>query len=102
MGASSLGKPGKPAELVGTEAALALQAELTSGAAVDRHLADQLMIFMAIAAGTSKICTSDITRHTRTNAWLIEKFTGKRVLIDAVENTIELEGIGLSNKHMPD
>jgi len=102
MGASSLGKPGKPAELVGTEAALALQAELASGAAVDRHLADQLMVFMALAAGASSIRTSEITQHARTNAWLIEKFTGKRVLIDAVENTIELDGIGLSNKYMPD
>ncbi len=99
MGASSLGKPGKPAETVGTEAASALQDELAGNAVVDKHLADQLMVFMALAAGTSRIRTSEITRHARTNAWLIEKFTGKKVLIDAVENTIELEGMGLSNKH---
>ena len=100
MGASSLGKPGKPAEVVGSEAAAAMQRELAGDSAVDVHLADQLMVFMALAAGTSRLRTSEISQHAKTNAWLIEKFTGKRVLIDAVENTIELEGIGLTNKHI--
>jgi len=100
LGASSLGKPGKPAEVVGSEAAAAMQRELAGDSAVDVHLADQLMVFMALAAGTSRLRTSEISQHAKTNAWLIEKFTGKRVLIDAVENTIELEGIGLTNKHI--
>lgn len=100
MGASALGKQGKPAEAVGSEAALALQRELASKAPADRHLADQLMIFMALAKGRSQLRTSAITQHAKTNAWLIERFTGKKVLIDAVENTIAIDGIGLTNAHL--
>jgi len=99
MGASALGKPGKSAETVGAEAALALQKELASRAAVDCRLADQLMVFMALATGRSKLRTSQITSHVRTNAWLLEQFTGKKVLIDAVENTIVIDGIGLAGAH---
>jgi RNA 3'-terminal phosphate cyclase (ATP) len=95
LGSSALGKPGKPAEAVGEEVALALQRELASGAAADAHLADQLMVFAALADGTSTIHTSQITQHARTNAWLLEQFTGKKVMIDEEKRTIGIEGMAV-------
>ncbi len=95
MGSSALGKPGKPAEAVGDEAALKLDAEIASNAPFDSHLADQLMIFMALAKGKSRIRTSEITTHVKTNAWLIEQFIGKRISISESSNIIEINGIGL-------
>ena len=96
LGSSALGSPGKSAESVGAEAALALEGEMAGDAAVDSHLADQLMVFMALADGTSRMRTSKITSHTLTNGWLIEKFTGKKVMIDAGSNRITITGTGLS------
>ncbi|MGA7953757.1 MAG: RNA 3'-terminal phosphate cyclase [Gloeobacterales cyanobacterium] len=46
----------------------------TSNATVDTHLADQLLLYMALAKGSSSIITNHLTEHTRTNLWLIEKF----------------------------
>jgi RNA 3'-terminal phosphate cyclase len=36
---------------------------------VDLHLADQIVPFLAIAAGRSEIAVSRITRHLLTNLW---------------------------------
>ncbi|VVC04785.1 RNA 3'-terminal phosphate cyclase [Candidatus Burarchaeum australiense] len=97
LGSSSLGKIGKSAEIVGEEAALALDALISSNAAVDEHLADQLMIFMVLAEGRSSLRAPKVTSHMRTNAWLIEQFTDKKVLIDDGSNTIVIDGLGLQN-----
>lgn len=76
LGGDALGSKGKPAEVVGREAALELKEELESGCAVDRFLADQLIPFMAFSGG--RICTSRVTNHLRTNVWVVERFMGKR------------------------
>jgi RNA 3'-phosphate cyclase len=73
LGSSALGKPKKPAEEVGREAAKKLLAQLQTGGAVDRHLTDQLIPYMALADGTSEITSSEITLHTITNLSLMEK-----------------------------
>ena len=94
-GAYSLGRPGKPAEDVAKEAVRDLKKELK--APVDRHLADQLMVFCALAGGTgesgeSVIETSEITSHTKTNAYVINSFLPNTVEIEG--NTIKIKGIG--------
>jgi RNA 3'-terminal phosphate cyclase (ATP) len=48
MGGSALGERGKPAEVVGSDAADSIIMELDSGATVDVYLADQLIPYMAI------------------------------------------------------
>lgn len=72
IGADALGARDRPAEAVGMEAAKNLLAELDAGAAVDRHAADQLLPFMALAGG--RIRTSEVTMHARTNMAVIERF----------------------------
>jgi RNA 3'-terminal phosphate cyclase (ATP) len=73
-GFSSLGARGKRAELVADEVTDDFLHFLESGAALDRHLADQLLIYLACAAGKHQLTTSKVTQHLLTNAWVIEKF----------------------------
>ncbi|MBM3499511.1 MAG: RNA 3'-phosphate cyclase, partial [Armatimonadetes bacterium] len=65
-GCSALGAKGKPAEQVGREAAEAFLRLLASGALVDAHLADQLLLYAALAEGTTRLAVEAITEHTRT------------------------------------
>ena len=74
IGADNLGKLGKSAEEVGKEAAQNFLKEGKSGASLDKHLADQILPFMALAPGKSQISVSEVTSHCQTNIWVIEKF----------------------------
>ncbi len=76
IGSSSLGEKGKPAERVGQEAAQQLLDELSTGMAIDRHLTDQLIPYLALAEGPSEIGSSELTLHTLTNIELAKRFLG--------------------------
>lgn len=73
-GFTALGARGKPSEQVAEEAADALLRHHASGAAVDCHLADQLLLPLCFAAGPSRLTVKQVTRHLETNAWVIEQF----------------------------
>jgi|UniRef100_A0A7V6DP01 RNA 3'-terminal phosphate cyclase (ATP) len=75
-GFSALGARGKPAEQVADEAVEEFLGFQTSRAALDRHLADQIVLYLARAAGTSVLVTEEITSHLITNLWVIEQFLG--------------------------
>lgn len=64
---------GKSAEAVATSAAKGLRGYLASTAPVGAHLADQLLLPMALASG-GVFHTLSITDHTRTNMALIGQF----------------------------
>jgi RNA 3'-terminal phosphate cyclase (GTP) len=84
IGTDNLGKLGKRAEDVGKEAALELLKEQKSNACLDKHLADQILPFMALSEKKSQVTVSEITKHCKTNVWTIEKFTkGKFSLKEA-------------------
>ncbi|HMK15412.1 MAG TPA: RNA 3'-terminal phosphate cyclase, partial [Methanomicrobiales archaeon] len=75
-GACGLGKRGLPADRVGETAARELLDEFARGGQVDTRLADQLLIFLALAGGryTAPACSL----HAATMCWLLERF-GYRV-----------------------
>ncbi|CAD5243548.1 RNA 3'-terminal phosphate cyclase [Thermococcus camini] len=75
LGGDALGKRGKPAEVVGREAADELINQLTSRKAVDKFLGDQLIPFLAFTGG--EIGVSEITNHLVTNVWVVEQFLGR-------------------------
>ncbi len=81
-GFSALGERGKPAEKVADEAVDLLLAFARSGTAVEAHLADQLLIPMALALGRSAMAVERITDHLVTNAWVIEQFLPAKVSIE--------------------
>ena len=81
-GFSSLGARGKRAERVADEAADALFRFLNSEAALDHHLADQILIYLAITPGEHRFTTSKIAKHLLTNTWVIEQFLPVRFEIE--------------------
>ena len=70
---SAVAKRGKRAEHVAADACRDLHSYLKTGAPVGVHLADQLLIPMAMAGGGSFRCKRP-TPHTRTNAEVISRF----------------------------
>ena len=90
-GSVSLGKRGKPAEKVGREAGFGILEELKSSGAFDRHLADQLMIPALISKGVTEYTTTEITMHTKSNAYVINSFIDGSVRIE--DNLIKIFGI---------
>ncbi|MFX1484986.1 MAG: RNA 3'-terminal phosphate cyclase, partial [Promethearchaeota archaeon] len=73
LGADALGERGKSAEVVGKTAASSLVDELFAGMAIDSHLCDMIIPYLAIASGTSKIGVTKITNHLTTNIWVTER-----------------------------
>ena len=97
LSATIIGEKGKLAEIVGEECGKELLRELKSKAAIDKRTADQLMIYMALAAadgqGPSKIRTSEITNHHRTNSRTIELFLPVKFKLSEKEKTIEVSKV---------
>jgi len=86
IAADALGEKGVRAEKVGAAAAQKLLAVLNSNAAVDHHLADNLVPLLALVSGT--IVTDKITGHIRSNIHVCEKFLDVAFRIDENKNTI--------------
>lgn len=92
----ALGARGKPAEQVASEAAQALGAFLKSGAAVDEHGADQLVLPLALAGGESAYRTSCVTRHLLTNIWVTRQFLPAGIAVEGVPGapgTVRIQGV---------
>jgi RNA 3'-terminal phosphate cyclase (ATP) len=73
-GGDALGRQGLRAEEVGRRAASQVLADATSGATVDRHLADHLAPWVALGMGAVRVPA--VTAHLRTNLWACEAFLG--------------------------
>jgi len=71
-GFSSLGEKGKKSEKVAKEAIKMFKNFHASEAAIDRYMADQLLVFIAICGGAVKI--PEITPHVQTNVEVIRRF----------------------------
>lgn len=84
-GFSALGRKGKPAERVADEACTGFLEYFESGAALDQHLADQLIIPLSLARGASSFTTCRITQHLLTNAWLVDRFLRRQVDVEGEE-----------------
>ncbi|MFQ5944762.1 MAG: RNA 3'-terminal phosphate cyclase [Anaerolineae bacterium] len=84
-GFGALGRKGKSAEQVGEEAAEDFLSFHRSGATVDQHLADQLVVPLAMASGPSHLTTERITRHLLTNTGVAQKFLERRLVIEGEE-----------------
>ncbi len=84
-GFSSLGERGKPAERVAEEAAEEFLSYYETGGVFDSHLADQILIFLAVKGWKSttgeifSFTTSRITNHLLTNIEVIKRFIGIKI-----------------------
>ncbi|MCL9814093.1 RNA 3'-terminal phosphate cyclase [Natranaeroarchaeum aerophilus] len=84
-GFTAFGERGKPAEEVGSDAVAALREFERSDAAVGEHLADQLLLPMAIAGGS--ITIPQTTDHVKSSVELLERFGIECRVDDAGEAT---------------
>ena len=78
-GGSALGERGVRAEAVGTKAADEIISELKSDSAVDVHLADQLIPYLALVGGS--YTTREISMHTKTNIWTAKHFLKRQISV---------------------
>jgi len=92
IGSSCLGERGLRAEIVGERAADDLVKTLKSNACLDRYMADQILVYLALAKGKSQVKVEEITEHCRTNISVIEEILPVEFKIE--KNMIEVEGIG--------
>ncbi len=77
-GFTGYGRQGYPAERVADDAVDACLAFHASGAPVDAHLADQLILPLALHGRAMSFRASQITQHLLTNIWVVEQFLGRR------------------------
>lgn len=85
VGFTGYGRQGYPAERVADDAVDAFLAHQRSGAAVDPHLADQLVLPLALAGQDLAFSTSEITQHLLTNTWVVAQFMGPRFAVAGQE-----------------
>lgn len=78
---AAFGGRGKPAEQVAAEAVAEGRSYLASDAPVGEHLADQLLLPLALAGGGSFV-TVPPSLHTRTNAEVITWFLDRAIIFD--------------------
>jgi RNA 3'-terminal phosphate cyclase (ATP) len=100
-GFSALGELGKPAETVADEAVDAFLAHHGSEGPVDPYLADQMVIFLALARGRSTFATSQVTPHLVTVAEVAGEITGAEIKIEGEAGEpgrVEIDGVGLERR----
>ncbi|MGL4419735.1 MAG: RNA 3'-terminal phosphate cyclase [Gemmataceae bacterium] len=78
----ALGEKGVPAEKVAAAAVEELGEFLAAKATVDPHMADQLVLPLALATGPSAFRTSCVTEHLITNCKTIQQFLPMQFEID--------------------
>ncbi len=96
-GFGALGKKGLPAEKVAQAAVAELLAFMDNGTAVDRYLADQLLIPMALAPGQSNFTTDSISNHLLTNVQLLRQWLNVSISVHGspgASGRVVISGIG--------
>jgi RNA 3'-terminal phosphate cyclase (ATP) len=74
IGSDQAGKRGRTSESIGRYVAKKLKQDLDTGATVDRYLADQLIVYAALAGGTTRYVIPQVSDHVEANLWLAEKW----------------------------
>jgi RNA 3'-terminal phosphate cyclase (ATP) len=81
---TGFGQKGKPAESVAGEVVEQIVFHDDSGLPVEAHLADQLLLYMALR-GDGCFATSRLSLHATTNMEIIEKFLGVTYTIEELD-----------------
>jgi len=92
LGADQAGAPGRSSESMGKAVAHMLLEDLATGATVDRHLADQLVLYAALAQGTSEFHIPRWTDHVEANLWLVQEILGAQWELEG--NLLRVRGVG--------
>lgn len=101
LGAGTVAQRGVPAERLGGEVGQELRLDLDSGATVDVHAADQLLIYAAQAPGPSVLTVRRVSQHATTVMWLIEQFLPVRFGVEACHGVQRIEVAPASHRGEP-
>jgi len=96
-GFTAYGRKGLPAERVAEAACQDLLGHHRSGAPADPHLADQLVLPMALAEGESRVRTSRVSQHLLTSIWVVRAFLARDIRVEGklgASGTLVIEGRG--------
>jgi RNA 3'-terminal phosphate cyclase (ATP) len=96
-GFTSLGRKGLPSDVVAETAVNELLAFRASHADVDKRLADQLLLPLALAHGVSQFTTDQITQHTLTNAAILRQWLDLTLTIEGEPGQpgqVTVKGVG--------
>jgi RNA 3'-terminal phosphate cyclase (ATP) len=93
LGSDMAGAVRRPSEKIARSVATHFLEDLDSGATVDRHLADQLIIFGALARGITTYTIPRMTEHVESNMWLVSEILGART--EMAHNVLTIHGVGL-------
>ena len=96
LGADQAGKLGRSSEAIAEFVASSLLEDAKTKAATDRHLADQLILFAALARGQTRYSIPRPTEHVESNLWLAEKILGAETRRG--KNILQVEGIGFHRR----
>ena len=98
FGSDRAGKKGRRAESIGNYVANNLIQDVKSGATVDRFLADQLIIYAALADGITEYIIPRMTDHIEANLWLVEHVLGKfSARTEIIGNRLKIKGVGYAH-----
>ena len=92
LGADRAGAPGRTSEAIGRFVARRLLEDLKAEATVDRHAADQVIPFAALAEGESRFRIPAVTEHVETNAWMVKTFLGVHATVQ--DHRLAVTGTG--------
>jgi RNA 3'-phosphate cyclase len=83
LGAARVAERGVRAEALGEAVAAELGADLASGAELDLHATDQVLVYLAMAREPSTFAARALSSHARTAMWLIEQFLAARFSVES-------------------
>ncbi len=86
-GFGALGAIGKRAEKVAEEACQEFLGFMRTQAAVDPHLSDQLIPYLALADRQSSFTVSRISKHLLTNIWVVKQFLPTQITVEGKEES---------------
>lgn len=90
---TTFGARGVSAEKVAHDAALQAKRYINSGAAVDEHLADQLLLPMAVGHG-GVFTTTPLSLHATTNIEVIRRFVDVRIEVEVMSKGVTRVEVG--------
>lgn len=93
LGSDMAGARGRRSEQIGAQVARQLWKDLRTEATVDRHLADQLIPFAAVADGETRFRLPEKTSHVETNLWLVKEILESDSSLQ--DGLLRIRGIGL-------
>jgi RNA 3'-phosphate cyclase len=100
-GASSVAARGVRAEALGAAVGAELAADVKSGANLDVHAADQILVYAALASGASRFDVRELSSHARTALWLIGQFLPVRFALEERAGLISINAVPEPGAKLP-